>query len=218
MGNLTSRRRLLAFAGAGGILAAGGHRIRAAQGRPRTASQVLGPFYPRQLPADSDADLTQIRGRTGRAQGQVIYIAGRVLNAAGTPQAGVQIDVWQANAHGRYRHPDDSNPAPLDPEFEGFARLVTDAQGGYRLKTIKPMGYRAGSFDRPPHIHFAITGKVDRLVTQLYFAGEPLNETDGLLAQAGTHRDSLIVTLREPTADLDRGSLLGQWDVVLERG
>jgi protocatechuate 3,4-dioxygenase beta subunit len=209
------RRRLLKLAGAAGVIAAAGGVVSAAP-RRRTASQALGPFYPLTRPSDSDADLTLIEGRTGRAQGQVIYVTGRVLSPAGDPLAGVGIEVWQANAHGRYDHPGDHNPAPLDPNFQGYARLLTDAQGRYRVKTIKPAGYPAGGFNRPPHIHFDFTGKSSRLVTQMYFAGEPLNDSDPLLGSTGRNRDSLVVALEKPTRDLEPDALLAHWDVVLE--
>jgi protocatechuate 3,4-dioxygenase beta subunit len=214
-----TRRRLLALSGAAGILAATGAFTRATAAQRRTASQALGPFYPLTKPADSDTDLTLIQGHRERAQGQVIYVTGRVLNAAGKPLPGIGIELWQANSHGRYNHPGDDNPAPLDPNFQGFARLFTDADGRYRIKTIKPSGYPAGEgFVRPPHIHFDITGRSSRLVTQMYFAGEPLNDTDRLLASTGANRSSLIVTLGPPTSDLERDALLAQWDIVLESG
>jgi protocatechuate 3,4-dioxygenase beta subunit len=207
---MNTRRRILALTGAVGVIAAAGPLVRAASPMRRTASQTTGPFYPRTKPADSDADLTRVAGRDGIAQGQVIQVAGRVLNATGTALAGVAIEIWQANAHGRYDHPADHNDAPLDPNFQGYARLVTDAQGRYRFTTIKPSGYPAGRFMRPPHIHVSVTGKQDRLVTQMYFAGEPLNDSDPLLAQAGSGRESLIVTLGDSRA--------GNWDIVLENG
>ncbi len=99
---------------------------------------------------------------------------GRVLNAGGEPVSGARIEIWQANAHGRYAHPADDNPAPLDPNFQGYAKLLTDADGRYRFKTIKPSAYPAGAFMRPAHIHFDVTGKLDRLVTQMYFPDDPL--------------------------------------------
>jgi protocatechuate 3,4-dioxygenase, beta subunit len=210
---------MLAVTGASAMLAATGLLARAAASSLRgTASQTRGPFYPLEKPVDSDADLTMVEGRRARAQGQVIYIGGRIVNAAGEPLRGIVVELWQANAHGRYSHPNDDNPAPLDPDFQGFARLLTDAQGRYRIKTIKPSGYPAGGFNRPPHIHFAFTGTKDRLVTQMYFAGEPLNDSDFVLAGAGENRDSLIVTLEPPTPDLDPGSRVANWDIVLENG
>ncbi len=214
-----TRRHMLALAGTAGMLAATGILARAAGSqRRRTASQALGPFYPLTKPVDSDADLTLIQGRRERAQGQVIYVAGRILSASGEPLPGVTIEIWQANTHGRYTHPSDDNPAPLDPNFQGFARLVSDAQGRYRFKTIKPGGYPVGGFSRPPHIHVDIKGEANRLVTQMYFDGEPLNDTDPLLASAGANRHSLIVTLEGPTPDLEPGSRAANWDIVLESG
>jgi protocatechuate 3,4-dioxygenase beta subunit len=207
---MNTRRRILALTGAVGVIAAAGPLVRAAAPMRRTASQTTGPFYPRTKPSDSDADLTRIEGREGIAQGQIIQVAGRVLNVAGSALPGVAIEIWQANTHGRYDHPGDRSDAPLDPNFQGYARLVTDAQGRYRFKTIKPAGYPAGGFMRPPHIHVSVTGKQDRLVTQMYFAGEPLNDDDFLLAQAGSGRESLIVTLGDSRA--------ANWDIVLENG
>jgi protocatechuate 3,4-dioxygenase beta subunit len=215
---LHTRRQLLALSGAAGILAASG-RLACATGATlrRTAGQTLGPFYPLEKPVDTDADLTLVKGQHERAQGQVIYLGGRVLDTNGEPLSGVVIELWQANARGRYAHPHDDNPAPLDPNFQGFARLVTDAQGRYQIKTIKPSGYPAGGFSRPPHIHFAITGRTHRLVTQMYFAGEPLNDSDPLLASAGANRGSLIVTLGRPPPNYEADALLANWDVVLDQ-
>jgi len=207
---MNTRRRILALTGAVGVIAAAGPLARAAAPMRRTARQTTGPFYPRTKPSDSDADLTRVEGRDGIAQGQVIQVAGRVLNAAGLLLPGVAIELWQANTHGRYDHPGDHSDAPLDPNFQGYARLVTDAQGRYRFTTIKPAAYPAGGFMRPPHIHFSVTGKQDRLVTQMYFAGEPLNDSDPLLAQAGSGRESLIITLGDSHA--------ANWDIVLANG
>jgi len=109
----------------------------------RTPDQILGPFYPLlELPQTSD--LTRVSGRSGRAEGQVLNVIGRVLNLAGEPVRNAKVEVWQANAYGRYTHPSDPNPAPLDPNFEGSAVLTTDSEGGYRFKTIKPAAYPAG--------------------------------------------------------------------------
>jgi protocatechuate 3,4-dioxygenase beta subunit len=133
-----SRRRLLATSLAAGGLAVGSKALVAAESLRRTPADILGPFYPLMKPLDQDADLTVIRGKSGKAAGQVIHVFGRVLNAQGEPVPSARIEVWQANTHGRYTHPSDRNPAPLDPNFEGFTTLVTDAEGRYRFKTIKP--------------------------------------------------------------------------------
>ena len=138
------------------------------QGWRRTPDQVMGPFYPLTKPLDRGADLTTIPGKPGRAHGQVIHLMGRVLDMKGKPVAGARVEIWQANTHGRYVHPSDTNPAPLDPNFEGFGVQITDREGRYRFKTIKPDGYptHIPGWKRPPHIHFDVTGKVDKLVTQ----------------------------------------------------
>ena len=100
----------------------------------RTPDQILGPFYPlSELPQTSD--LTRVSGRSARAEGHVINVMGRVLNLAGQPVRDAKVEVWQANTHGRYTHPSDPNPAPLDPNFEGSAVLTTDSEGRYRFKT-----------------------------------------------------------------------------------
>ena len=191
----------------------------ASQTQRRTPSQVLGPFYPVEKPVDQDADLTVIAGKTGRAAGQVIEVTGRVLNGEGNPIAGARIEIWQANAQGRYAHPSDRNPAPVDPNFEGFALLKTDAEGRYRFKTIKPAAYPedTGAM-RAPHIHFDVLGHKNRLVTQMFFAGESLNDTDRFLQTAGANRNRLIVPLARVPAQTDAAPLAGVWDIVLDRG
>ena len=215
-----SRRHVLGMAAAvGGLAISGGVREVLAQALKRTPRQDLGPFYPVLKPLDQDADLTTIAAKSGRAEGQVIHIMGRVLNLQGQPVQGASMEIWQANTHGRYNHPSDTNPAPLDPHFEGFAVLTTDAEGHYRFKTIKPGAYPAGPDRmRPPHIHFEVTGRTNRVVTQMYFAGEPLNDKDPILQSAGSNREGLIVTLRPPTQELEPDSLVAVWDFVLDKG
>src|SRR5688500_358915 len=211
-----SRRQMLALTTA--LVAT---RVRAAGGQQplqRTPTQTSGPFYPLEKPLDTDADLTLIKGHGQRAAGRVVHVVGRVLNSTGEPVSGARLEIWQANAHGRYTHPGDGNTAaPLDPNFEGYASLVTDHQGRYRFKTIKPGAYPAGRAFRPPHIHFDIAGRHDRLVTQMYFPGEPLNEEDSVIAAARDRR-LLIADVKASAAGLEPDSWLAQWDIVLERG
>jgi protocatechuate 3,4-dioxygenase, beta subunit len=218
--NAMSRRHLLGMAVAvGGLAMSGGVRSVLAQALKRTPGQILGPFYPVHKPLDQDADLTTIAGKPGRAEGQVMHVMGRVLNLEGQPVQGARVEIWQANTHGRYTHPSDTNPAPLDPNFEGFAVLTTDAEGRYRFKTIKPGAYPAGpDLTRPPHIHFEVTGKLNRLVTQMYFAGEPLNDKDPFLQGAGAAKERLVTTLQPPTQGLEPDSLLAVWDIILDKG
>lgn len=184
-----------------------------------TPAQTSGPFYPlRKL--ETDADLTTLKGRAGHAAGQVIQVAGRVLDRDGKPVRGATVEVWQANSHGRYDHPRDINTAaPLDPNFQGFARLVTDAEGRYRFRTIKPGAYPINPVNpgnvRPPHIHFDIAGKRDHLVTQMYFPGEALNAGDAIF-------DAMPVAQRGATIaraqGMSEGAPLYGWDIVLHAG
>ena len=183
-----------------------------------TPDQILGPFYPVQKPADGGADLTRLKGRAGQAQGQVIYVTGRVLNLRGDQCPGVNLEIWQANGAGRYTHPHDRNPTPLDPNFDGYANVVTDSQGRYRYRTVKPGAYPVvADYWRPPHIHYDITGKVNRLITQMYFPDEPLNRKDPLLQQSWA-KDSLIARVLPPTADEEADAKLVVWDIVLIQG
>ena len=183
-----------------------------------TPPQVVGPFYPVSERPDEASDLARPSGSTGEAHGQLIHIRGRVLTPSGAPIAHACMDIWQANAAGKYRHRSDTNPAPLDPNFKGFARIVTDASGRYSFRTIKPGGYPTAEGDiRPPHIHLTVEGRFDRLVTQIYFAGEAENLTDRWL-NAAPHPERLIVTLQEPASHDESPALVGQFDIVLASG
>jgi protocatechuate 3,4-dioxygenase beta subunit len=182
-----------------------------------TSSQDLGPFYPILHPADSDADLTRVRGRQGKAMGQPISVMGRIVDLHGNPVRGARIDLWQANAVGRYDHPGDrANPAALDPHFQGFARLVADRHGEFRFRSIKPAAYNTPIGMRTPHIHFSIDGRGERLVTQMYFPGEALNDRDALLKTAA-RRDSVIAQAVGRSAG-DPQALAYRWTVVLANG
>jgi len=183
----------------------------------RTPGQILGPFYPLgELPQNSD--LTKLPNRPSRAEGQVLNVIGRVLNLAGEPVRDAKIEVWQANTYGRYAHPSDTNPAPLDPNFEGAAVLITDAEGRYRFKTIKPGAYPAGpNLMRPAHIHFQVTGRQDRLVTQLYFENDAYNKTDPFLNSAAA-KDLLITKLLAPSPEFEPDSKMAIFDIVLYKG
>lgn len=186
---------------------------------PATPSTILGPFYPLVKPNDQDSDLTRIAGRRTRATGQVIHVAGRVLNQRGDPVPAARVEVWQANAMGRYNHPSDPNPAPLDPGFEGYGVQVTDREGRFRFTTIKPGPYPVDKVRiRSPHLHFEVTGRVDRRVTQMFFAGESLNDQDFVLQAAFRNRDRLIAELLPAPSDADPRSRLVRWDIVVPTG
>lgn len=159
-----------------------------------TPAEVEGPFYPVTDQRDKDDDLTRIVGHANHARGQFVVIEGRVTDIQGIPVNQAVIELWQANASGRYNHPRDPNPAPHDPDFQGWAVIYSDRDGRYRFKTVKPGAYPATkTWVRPPHIHFKIAGKDCRtLTTQLYFPDEPLNETDLLLRSKSMEEQSAM--------------------------
>ena len=182
-----------------------------------TSEQGMGPFYPVLKPADQDPDLTAIQGKPGKAQGQTLRLSGRVLNLKGQPLVSAQVEIWQANASGRYDHPGDANPAPLDPNFTGYGVVLTDPEGWYRFKTVKPGPYPAEKgWTRPPHVHFQITAKANRLVTQMYFPGEGLNEKDRLFKTAADP-GSLLAKVTSSGQDGEPGALTAVWDIILPR-
>ena len=186
------RRNILTGMIAGAALVATGRAAKAACAL--TPSQVAGPFYPRAI-QDYDWDLTSVSGGTGRAEGEVIEVTGQVLDAKCQPLPGSVLEVWQANVHGRYNHPGDKlTDRPLDPNFQGYARIATGKDGRYRFLTIFPASYPAmGDWVRPPHIHFKVHAPFNPSVTtQMYFAGEPLNDIDLLLAPLSPEQRALL--------------------------
>ena len=182
-----------------------------------TSAQDLGPFYPIVRPSDHDADLTRLKGRSAAAVGQPIQIIGRVVDIHGNPIRNASVELWQCNAAGRYAHPGDrANAAALDPNFQGFARLATDRDGQFKFRSIKPKDYDTPIGRRTPHIHFAIDGRSERLVTQMYFPNEPLNDIDFLLKNASP-RESVIAEGIDRLSG-DPQALAFRWTVVLGVG
>lgn len=206
-------RRQVVQGGLGAVGMVAGASLLAAEPTP---SQTEGPFFPRKDQPDKDLDLTRVEGRSETALGEVIEISGQVLDEAGVPIAAALVDVWQANSAGRYDHERDPNPAPLDPNFQGWARLTTDAEGRYRIRTIKPGAYPVGEgWSRPPHIHFKVAKRGFREVTtQMYFAGEPLNDVDRLWNSLSPgERGQLTVAFEAASG----AAPAGHFDLVLAR-
>jgi protocatechuate 3,4-dioxygenase, beta subunit len=148
---------------------------------PHTLSEITGPVYGHGRVGPLDHDLT--RQHAGEPLGERIIVTGRVLDSDGRPVRGSLVEIWQANAAGRYVHQGDRHPAPLDPNFTGAGRCLTDGEGRYRFVTVKPGAYPWGNHDnawRPAHIHFSLFGEAfaTRLITQMYFPGDPLFEQD----------------------------------------
>jgi protocatechuate 3,4-dioxygenase beta subunit len=163
-----------------------------------TPEQVEGPFHPVDEQADTDIDLTLIKGHAKSATGEIILVRGRVLDVSGQPLTDALVDVWQANHYGRYSHAEDPNTAPLDPDFQGWGLMKTDADGRYGFKTIKPGPYPLSFLGeegwRCMHIHFKVSRRgYQPLTTQMYFPGDPLMEQDLEIAKApAAQRHQLI--------------------------
>lgn len=211
---LTRRRVLYGGAALAGLTAAGSALATAARAAlVATPRQTEGPFYPRKMPLDSDADLVNVAGRDAPATGTVTHVFGRVLTEDGRAMSGVTVEIWQCDAFGHY-HYTGSLPRGGDPGFQGYGRSVTKADASYRFRTIRPVPYTW----RTPHIHFAVSGPgMHRLTTQMYVAGEPKNESDGILKRVRdpARRAALIVPLE--ASELEEGALAGRFDIVLGR-
>jgi len=184
----------------------------------RTPSQTPGPFYPDTMPAETDVDLTLLDGHSERAVGDVILVRGRVLDDNGNPLANARVDIWQTNHYGRYDHPDDKNPAPLDPNFQGFGVCMTDAEGRYGFRTIKPAPYPLDAMNdvgtRPRHIHFRVShDSADELTTQMYFAGDPLIEDDVVMKDTPADQRHLLITVTD--VDDETSLPLHHFDITL---
>jgi protocatechuate 3,4-dioxygenase beta subunit len=184
-----------------------------------TLSEVTGPcFGPEEVDAAA-SDLT--RGHAGAPLGERIVVTGRVLDEDGRPQPRTLVEVWQANAAGRYLHDADQHDAPLDPNFTGCGQALTDGEGGYRFVTIRPGAYPWSNHHnawRPAHIHFSVFGPAfaTRLVTQMYFPGDPLLAEDPIFncTADASARQRLIAAFDWPTTV--PGQALGyRFDIVL---
>jgi protocatechuate 3,4-dioxygenase beta subunit len=188
----------------------------AAAGKPLGFTQPLtmGPFYPLAKPADQDSDLTRVKGRTHRARGEVIEVSGRILNMRGDRVPGALLEIWQANAAGRYFHPSDKNTAPLDYEFQGYAKFSADRSGNYRYLTIKPGAYPGPRGMRTPHIHLEVDGRADRLVTQMFFPGEPFNATDVVMRDLDNPASGVAKAVGRSADGVQRFN----WDIILHTG
>ena len=198
--NTLSRRAFSGSVIALGALAAS----RAAAAPIVTAESPMGPFFPTGYAGEDDFDLTLLNGRSARAMGDVIEVSGRVLDRLGNPVRGAKIELWQANANGRYAHNNDTSAGALDPNFQGVARLVTGASGEWRIRTIRPNLYGR----RTRHIHFDVTGRAHRLMSQMYFPEDAAkNASDGLYKVLGERAETSLARLETPDTY--------RWDIVL---
>lgn len=192
---LPSRRRWVgACAALIGVASVWRGAVAAERQRP-TPAQTEGPFYPVELPADSDFDLLA-QGERRYTQGQPAWVEGSVTDVDGRAVAGAAVEIWQCDQQGRYHHPGDRGRA--DPAFQGFGRVLVGADGRYRFRTIRPAPYSG----RTPHIHVKVKlGARELLTTQLYVDGDPGNERDFLWSRLrGPDRAALTVAFT-PAAD-----------------
>jgi len=187
--------------------------------RPPTLSELTGPLEVAKRVRLLGGDIAGHGER--QAIGQLIHLRVRVLDEDGAPVAGTVVEIWQANSAGRYIHPNDDDHAPVDANFYGAARLVTDESGAFELRTVKPGAYPVrprGGWWRPPHIHLSLFGRVwlSRLVTQMYFPGEPLNARDHILNAVpdAAARERLVAQLLPPSAE-PHNALVFEHQIVL---
>jgi protocatechuate 3,4-dioxygenase beta subunit len=202
---MTDRRRMLASLGALAITPwLPGHAL--AQERTPTPSLTEGPFYPRVLPADRDADLTRVAGKPGVAAGTPLEFSGRLLDRRGKPLAGRAIEIWHCDEFGQYHLVGEPEGAG-DAAFQGWGEAMADGEGRFTFRTVKPAPYPG----RTPHIHFTVRdGRRRVLTSQAFFEGERGNERDFLYRGLG--REARLVTMRLESAGK---GLRGALDVVL---
>lgn len=187
---------------------------------PLTISERTGPGPAISAITPEDADLTRNAGTGGEAIGQRIIVAGHVYDEHGAPVPNTLLEIWQANAAGRYVHRNDQWPGPLDPNFLGIGRCLTDSQGAYRFLTIRPGAYSWKNHPnawRPAHIHFSLLGPswISRLVTQMYFPDDPLHALDPIFSSVPeSARPRLIATYNHELTEAE-WALGWQWDIVL---
>jgi protocatechuate 3,4-dioxygenase beta subunit len=186
---------------------------------PHTLTELTGPMLGDSLVGQLDYDLT--RQHAGEPLGERIIVHGRVLDGDGRPLRNTLIEVWQANSAGRYPHKVDQHPAPLDPNFTGVGRCVTGDDGSYRFVTVRPGAYPWRNHDnawRPAHIHFSLFGRVftQRLITQMYFPGDPLFDQDPIFNSV---RDpaarARMVSAFDLSETVPEWALAFRYDVVL---
>ena len=185
---------------------------------PHRLTEVTGPLPGEGRVGATDHDLTV--QHPGQPLGERIVVEGRVLDGDGHPIPDTLVEIWQANAAGRYRHDGDRHPAPLDPNFSGAGRCRTDREGRFRFVTIKPGAYPWKNHPnawRPAHIHFSLFGRafVQRLITQMYFPGDPLFPFDPILGSVPEAARERLVSRLDMDLTTPEWALGYRWDVVL---
>ena len=215
-----TRRQILKQAGLAGVGALAAGILASNALAAETPAQTEGPFYPVQDQVDKDADMTKVKGHNGSAKGERVELRGKVVDAkTGLPLANAMVEFWQACATGRYNHPADTNTAAaVDPDFQYWSQVKTDASGKFSVLTIKPGAYPADvDWMRPPHIHVKVhAAGYPALTTQLYFGGEPLNDKDLILKAVPAAQRSLVVVDFKKSLS-NGGGLAGEWIIYVKK-
>jgi protocatechuate 3,4-dioxygenase beta subunit len=178
-----------------------------------TVAMTEGPFYPDKLPLDTDNDLLVINDKLTSAVGDITHLTGQVLSKSGAPLRNALVEIWQCDNNGAYLHSKTGNADKRDSNFQGYGRFLTDSQGRYYFRTIKPVPYTG----RTPHIHFAINKNGHRLLTtQMLIKGHPQNESDGVFRGIKDEkaREGVLVAF-DPLEDSKIGELKANFDIVL---
>lgn len=181
--------------------------------RLRTPGVVLGPFYPVPTPEGAGADLCQSALTDGEAPARRLALCGSVLDAAGMRVVGAQVEIWHADGSGCYRHANAPDAGQTDINFRGYGAQHTDGEGRFRFRTLVPGPYDQDGSRRAPHIHFQVTGGFDRLITQMFLPGEPLNESDRWYCFIAKP-ERLVASVVSDT----RAAVCLSWDIVLALG
>ncbi len=178
-----------------------------------TPQLTEGPFYPDKMPLDTDNDLIIVNNAVTPAVGEITHLTGKVLNAKGDPIRNAFVEIWQVDNNGVYLNTRDSGHDKRDANFQGYGRFLTDSQGQYYFRTIKPVPYTG----RTPHIHFGVSKNGQRIyTTQLFIKGHPQNERDGVFQgiRDAKARDTVLVDFK-PIADSKIGELAANFDIVM---
>jgi protocatechuate 3,4-dioxygenase beta subunit len=220
--NMDTRRNFLKLAGLGGLTTIAtfkGAQALADCDFRQTPKQPLGPFYPKEFPIDTDVDLTKLGNRSARAKGELVIVSGVVTDDFCRPIKGAIVEIWQACHTGRYNHPSDTSENPLDPDFQYYGTMRTNERGEYFFKTIKPGAYLASeTWRRPPHIHYKVSLRgYQELVTQLYFAGDSLNQHDRILQELDGDDQKKVVVNFERDHNEGESILKGVFDITLKK-
>jgi protocatechuate 3,4-dioxygenase beta subunit len=210
---MNTRRSFLKLAGVSGLTT-----LVAMKGGEALADCDFRPT-PKQFPLDTDVDLTRIAQSAKRARGELVIVEGIVTDDNCHPVEGAIVEIWQACHTGRYNHPSDTSENPLDPDFQYYGIVKTDKNGKYSFKTIKPGSYLASEdWRRPPHIHYKVSLRGFReLITQLYFAGDVLNQHDQILQQLNGEDQKKVVVAFEKKIENGEQVLKGKFDITLRR-